>query len=214
MLTLRADELKALVRAAVKVIPRTFTLPVLGHVKLESCDGRATVTFTDIEQTLAYSPETAAEGDAAFLCPLSVLQKLAKEAVNGDSVALAPSGTAELPNVVVTATLKGQAIRTETGTMPVNEFPEMLKPIPMETAPVKDLLEAVRIAFNFASTDETRHTLNGVFWDSKAGALIGTDGRRLVMLSVPGLPALSDFILPSSKVLRNGVLSGDGDYCR
>ncbi|OGV64614.1 MAG: hypothetical protein A3K19_29755 [Lentisphaerae bacterium RIFOXYB12_FULL_65_16] len=210
-ITLRSDELKSLVRAAGKVVPRSTSLPVLGHVRFESRDRRATATITNLEETLVYGPATEPDADAApFLCPLDVLQKLARQAVNGDSVALAPTGPAALPAVAVTATLKGQAIRSETGTMPADEFPDLLKAIPTDAAPADEFLAACRIAAGFASADETRHTLSGVFWDAKDRAVVATDGRRLLVLRLAGVPMATDFILPASRLLRSGVLGGDG----
>ena len=55
-----------------------------------------------------------------------------------------------------------------------------------------------------ASSDETRHVLNGVFWSAKKGVLemVSTDGRRLAVCTKKILPKDREFsVIVPTKVL-------------
>jgi len=212
-ITLTHDHVKAMVKGFNKVIPRNGSLPVLHYILVRQDAGiDATITATNLDETLQYHvPDAVQETDepSSFLVAFDALKKLAKQVKKGDTVMLQPGTAAKFPTVTIAASIGGQTTHSEIASMPVSEFPETLKTIPVESYPVGQFLDVYQKAITFASTDDTRYVLNGVFRHAEQHAFAATDGKRLGMFIVPDLPDDSDFILPPSKLLANGVLSAE-----
>jgi len=208
-IVLTNDRLKQLTLACNKVIPRNGSLPMLHYLLIRQNSGSdATVTATNLDETLQYVLPGAVQpddGPDAFLIAFDALKKMNLK--KGDAVTLQPSTDNDLPTVKIVANIGGKTVHSEIASMPVSGYPATLKTMPVKSYPVGQLLAAYRKAITFASTDETRFVLNSVFHHTEEHALIGMDGRRLSMFVIPDLPKDADFILPPSKLLRNGVLS-------
>jgi DNA polymerase III sliding clamp (beta) subunit (PCNA family) len=210
-ITLKHAAVKAAKTAFTKVIPRNGSLPILHYLCIRQGAGiDATITATNLEETLQYHVPDAVQdtdGPKSFLIAFDALKKLRLK--KGDTVTLESGADSELPTVKVAASISGQTIHSSIATMSVSDFPTTLREIPVESYAVGLFLNAYRKAITFASTDCTRHVLNGVFRHTEEHALVATDGRRLGMFTIPDLPVDSDFILPPSKLLANGVFSAE-----
>jgi DNA polymerase-3 subunit beta len=71
----------------------------------------------------------------------------------------------------------------------------------VEAGPLGEMVKKTIFA---ASTDETRHVLNGVFWSAKKGNLemVATDGRRLAVIAQKFAPKEKDFhVIVPTKIL-------------
>ena len=208
-ITLTRDHLKVMVNGFNKIVPRNGSLPFLHYLLIEQ-DGatNATITATNMEETLQYAvPASVENSDSpqSFLVAFDALKKLGLR--KGDHVVLEPGTDTALPTVRLAASIGGQTIHSSLASMAETEFPRTLKTVSVESYPVGMLLDAYRKAITFASTDISRHVINGVFHHAEEHALIGTNGHQLGLLTIPDLPDDTDFILPPSRLLRNGVLS-------
>ena len=70
--------------------------------------------------------------------------------------------------------------------------------------PAAEIGDMVRRTIFAASSDETRHVLNGVFWSARKGVLemVATDGRRLAVCGKKLLPKDKEFsVIVPTKVL-------------
>jgi DNA polymerase III subunit beta len=200
-LTLTQPQIREMVSAFSKVIPRNGTLPVLHYLQIRPRAEGIEFTATDLEETLTFTLPQAAGDFAPFLLPCAELKTLASSLGKADSAILQPGkGT-----VAVTAVVEGRPIARSVPTLSAEEFPAA-QPIPLQAYPVGVFLEAYRRAAIFTATDETRYVINGVFHHQEAQALVGTDGKRLGLFNIPALP-LADFILPPSGLLKSSVLS-------
>jgi len=210
--TFTSAQLKDMIGGFNKVLPRNGSLPVLHYLLIEKRgEFDAVVTGTDLDETLQFTAigavQEADTGTQTFLVSFDDLKKLKLR--KDDSVALEPSGDPDVAKVRISANLNGQTACSEADSMPVTEFPQTLEEIPVTACAIGSFLEAYRNALTFAATNENRRVLNGVFRHTEEQALVGTDGRRLGMCCIPGLPVEHDFIIPPSKLLSSKVLTAD-----
>lgn len=213
IVTLNKAILKTITTGFNKIISRKTTAPVLGHL-LFACgtDGCLHVTGTNLEETLTVKlsgtlPETDADANG-FLLPLDHLKDLAKSVARDAEVCL--SLTEDSEHVISSVTVDEQMTSSRIEAVPVDEFPtESRNVIQQATGPLDGFLEAYRRVVTFASTDETRHVLNGVFWDSEDAVLVATDGRRIGCVMPPEFNIPESLIIPRSKFLEKQAMKGE-----
>ena len=213
---LGTQDLNTIVKNFPKILPRQKSLPVLQHLKFAPDVGTdATVTATNLEETLILTLRNVSQEPTEpepFMCPFTVLKKLAREIKKGDTVTLHSGTGTEASTLKMAVSLKGQVIHSEVASISVQEFPETVQMIHGKGCPVGQFLETYQKAIVFASTDETRFLLTGVFFHAEEHSLVATDGKRLIVSPLSDIPLESDFTLPPSKILKNGVLAESTGY--
>ena len=205
MFKVSKKELNKALQALSKVVSNTSTLPILTYVHFDFCVGTLTITGTNLDETLQYSIcPVVYTGGGKFVLPLKAL----KDALKGKSKDVL-TFTVESQDIVKMSIQDGMTKQFKT--FEVDEFPS----IPSgdgEGGPSPDFLESYRKSLPFASTDETRHLLNGVFFEVpesekteglKVETVAATDGRRLVCWSGMDITLPKSIIVPRSKFLQS-----------
>ncbi|HUC07151.1 MAG TPA: DNA polymerase III subunit beta [Solirubrobacterales bacterium] len=173
------DELNRALYRAQGIVEKKSTMPILGSVLLEAtADGRLRVSAYDLEigVTGTYPAEVMKAGAVAirhkeFFDIVRALPErtavLRREANNRVRLT---SGSAEF-NIV------GQ---------PAEDYPPFprAEKVPLVAIEPTQLLEMIEKTQFAISADETRHNLNGVYFEPIEGAvrLVATDGHRLCMV--------------------------------
>jgi DNA polymerase III sliding clamp (beta) subunit (PCNA family) len=208
-LTLTSPLLKALVRGFSKLLPARPHIPALGFVLFRHApDTGLTATGTNLDEALTIRLPASVITDAGDTDPMPVsfseLKRLAQLLHKGDTTTLEP-----LPDnagIRSTVTLGGNPVSTDTGTIPVAEFPVIPDVPATQPADIATFLAAYRRVRPAASRDPNRATLNSVFLDHEAHLLVATDGRRLMTVPLPAEFAPGrDLLIPPTKLLVNGL---------
>ncbi|MBT7840900.1 MAG: hypothetical protein HN742_03465, partial [Lentisphaerae bacterium] len=206
-ITLTRSDLKTMVSGFKKVIPRKKTLPVLQHVLVRpGQDDIVEIVAANFQESLVFNLMGQDVGEfVPFLFPFAELKTLESGIRKDDTAVIGP----ERDNLVpVTAVVGGESISRNVPTTDTADFPRE-KQIPTTMRKLGTFLAAYRKAVPFASTDETRHVLNGVFFHHEEKAVVGTDGRRLTRIDIEESPFDRDIIVPATGVLKNGILESD-----
>lgn len=205
--SLSPADVKNVVTGFNKIVARKTTVPVLAHLLFDrGSDGRLHVTGTNLEEMLTLKlnnclPDTNA-GDTPFLVSLESLRSMAKILHKDDRLDIASAP--EQDTLVCTITSAGQRTSSHVPTLPVGDFPagdEADGKSACAVARLDEFLSAYRRAAVCAATDPSRNVLCGVFWDADDGVLVGTDGRRLAAVGLPGFRLESSLILPATRFL-------------
>ena len=200
-------------RAFARVLPRSPRIPVLGYLRFtREPDGSLNVTGTNLEETLMLKvsgvPPRDRENEEGFLVPFDEIRKIRKSLGRDGSVEF--SGSGDGTPVECTVTTAGQPTTTRIGTLPVGEFPAETGQVSERcTAPLDGFLDAFRRIAPFASRDETRHVLQGLFWDHEEGVLVATDGRRLGRIALPDFSLGESLIIPRTRFLDKHRIRGE-----
>jgi DNA polymerase III sliding clamp (beta) subunit (PCNA family) len=213
-ISLPVAELKSALTGLSKIISRRTTLPVLGFIRLErAATGVTQLAATNLDHSVIFRLETPAQGEPrTMLVPFEDLQNITKGCGRDDTLLLSAFGK---DKVAIKFPVGGDAIEHQCESLPVEEFPRVPEvqgePCPLDP----DLREAMRQAFECASTDETRYVLNGAFLDiSKPDAnyVVGTDGKHLFSSNSFVLPLKESVIIPSHRFLGWKQFNEDGDW--
>ncbi len=207
MLThLNNDNLKSITTAFARIVPRRASLPVLGHLLFAPGEnGVLKVSGTNLEEHLVLKfpgcVKSAKDAGDAFLVSFNDLRQLAKQLGRQDTASL--SGLADGDFALCTILSGGQSTSSRLVTLSVADFPmpEPKTELAASIAPLDEFFQAYRRAAVCASTDDTRHVLNGVFWDAESSMLVGTDGRRLAMVAPPQFGLSTSLVLPKTRFL-------------
>ena len=197
-ITLPRHELRDALAGLSKVVPRKATLPVLQLVRLGARQGQTVLTATDLDNVLEYRcGQAQIQADGEALVPLDELNLL----TNGkgeETVEISTEGN----RLQITNTVAGQQIGRQVTTSPMDEWPA-LPPKPEVGAVDPALLGNMRKAAPFASHDQSRPILNGLFFDCKPDGdyVVATDGRRMSAFNTINHPFRTGCIVPASKFL-------------
>jgi len=192
---LEARDLRLILTAAGKVGGKHPPGSALGCLRC-TANGRhkTSLTVTD-GQTFASLIVAGSTYQGEFLVPLESVREAVKLAKQSDLVSLALRG-----DKIEIATGEHKKL---VGPPPASAFP-MPPQIrgraqPMPSAAVNAIGEALRCA----STDKTRHILNGVHLDTSGRGhhIVGTDGRHLYSANSFKLPVAEPAILASNRLL-------------
>lgn len=175
------------------------TLPILLNFLLETENSKVKVVSTDLEMGVKHYIGADVESDGSITIPAKKFSDILHSLPDGQEVELSvdPGGKVQL-----------KCGRSRFGIVgaPKSEYPilpEFNKQHAFE-APAGLIGEMVRKTIFAASSDETRHVLNGVFWSAKKGTLdlVATDGRRLSVVSKKAVPKERDFqVIVPTKIL-------------
>ncbi len=178
--------------------PRT-TLPILLNFLMETENAKVKVVSTDLEMGVKHYMSAEVESDGSVTIPAKKFADILHSLPDGKDIELSvdPGGKVHLKCGKANFRIIG-APKSE---YPV--LPEFNKSGSFQL-PAKLLGDMVRKTIFAASSDETRYVLNGVFWAAKKGELsmVATDGRRLAMISRPGIPDDKEFkVIVPTKIL-------------
>lgn len=211
---LDAGQVKRLLPVLTLVAQRHPRIPVLSHVRITLDQGAALITATDLDNELTVQIDADADGAGSVLIDPKPLGPLARAAAGCLRLSMPEPEVVEVSGGYVTLRL-GSFI-------PPDDFP----PFP-ETGDFGDpaelsqdaLLRLITLSRDFASTEETRYYLNGIFLcpHPERGTLraVTTDGHRLAVidsdewLDLPG----SGVIVPRKTVdiLRRMLTRGGNE---
>lgn len=155
------------------------TVPVRSHVRLAAGCGALTLTRTDHEHQLAIElPWSGPNFEATAAC--DVLDTVIRQLDPATDVQLTGDGAALRIRAGFELTLPSLAL---------HEFPAFeIKPVapPFELS-AEDAGSALSVILPFASADETRYQLNGIFVHRRDEGLVfvATDSHRLCWTSIP-----------------------------
>jgi DNA polymerase III sliding clamp (beta) subunit (PCNA family) len=211
-ITLPVAALKTALTGLSKIISRRTTLPVLGFVRVERTSEHIELAATDLDSSVIYRMDTPAQGEPrTMLVPFEDLNNITKGCRRDDNLLL----SAFKDKVAIRFPVAGNLIEHQCESLAVEEFPPIIE-IQGEACPLDaDVRQAIRNAFECASTDETRYVIQGAFLDvSKPGAhyVVGTDGRHLFSSNTFTLPLKESLIIPSHRFLGWKAFVDDGEW--
>lgn len=205
---LHASELKPVLPALAKVVPRKPKLLVLGTILVQR-DGLGTVTLTANDLDSCATATLPAGDDGAplsLLVPLAGLRDIAKNCQKGDILSLSPGPGDDV-------TVQHGDIQHRLDSFPVDDF----APIPEVKGEAvtlnQDIREKVRQASQCASEDPTRYVLNCVFLDvsQTPHCIVATDGRQMFVSNVL-MPLRKSFMLPNHLFFQTKGTNSDDDW--
>jgi DNA polymerase-3 subunit beta len=205
--TAERENILAALQAAIGVVERRQTMPILANVLLSAKDNRLSVTATDLEVELLAQAEIKSAADGAITVPgrklLDICRSLPEQAritvaVDGDRIQL-----------------RAGKSRFTLTTLPAAEFPVVdeintQQTLDIPQADLKRLLDKTH--FSMAQQD-VRYYLNGMLLetDGKMLRTVATDGHRLALceMALPTKGKGQQIIIPRKGVLELHRLLGN-----
>ncbi|MBI3551126.1 MAG: DNA polymerase III subunit beta [Elusimicrobia bacterium] len=193
------EELAQGVQTIQSALSSRTTLPILLNFLLETESLKVKVVSTDLEMGVKHYIGAEVESDGSITIPAKKFSDILHSLPDGQDVEL---------SVDAGGKVQLRCGRSRFGIIgaPKSEYP-MLPEFNKQNAfeiSAGIIGEMVRKTIFSASTDETRHVLNGVFWSAKKGVLemVATDGRRLAVISQKAAPKEKDFhVIVPTKIL-------------
>lgn len=208
---LPVNELKSALAGLGKVIQKKPTIPILGYLHIQRTkDGWIVITATDLHRFIQVRLEQPTEGlPASILIQHHELVRITKELGKHDTF-----GIQQVANKKAKVILpSGRSF--DLPSLPDDEFAEVpkLKSDPISITPA--LRGCIQQAFECASTDETRHVVNGAYIDvsdKRCHQIVATDGRHLFASNSFTIPLKESIILPTHKFLDWREFKADGEW--
>jgi DNA polymerase III subunit beta len=200
----RIDLIKA-IGAAVRVVERRKTIPVLGNILLSTADGALAIRATDLDMEVSTSCAATVTAPGSTTVPAGMLHDILRKLPEGADVSV------ELGDILTQATIRSGRSRFTLQTLPATDFPdittgEMAHSFEIAAADLATMLGEVGFAI---STEETRYYLNGIYLHVTDGAdgmklvAVATDGHRLARRTLPapeGAAGMPGIIVPRKAV--------------
>lgn len=195
------------------VVPLRPTMPILSNVLIEATGDQVSLTTTNLDLGIRCIIQADVQTEGTLTLPVRKLL---------DIVRGLPSMDVEVEALDAEhAKVSSGSSKFRMTAIGVSEFP----PLPTfkndsEFTLAQDTLTGMLKSVSYAqSTDETRHMLNGVFFNFDDGKLtvVATDGKRLALnsedLEIPEAQE-GNFILPAKTVSELERLLGKGDNAK
>lgn len=171
------ESLLGALQAAIGVVERRQTMPILANVLLAVRDGRVSVTATDLEVELVAQAVITSGGEGAVTVPGRKLLDICRSLPEKVSLTVATEGER--------AVIRAGKSRFTLTTLPASEFPVVdeineQQALELPQADLKRLLDKTH--FSMAQQD-VRYYLNGMLLESDGKMLrtVATDGHRLAL---------------------------------
>src|ERR1700733_10343469 len=161
------------------VVGSKATMPILSNVLIEAEKDRLSFTTTNLDLGIRCKIKAEVKETGSVTLPVKRLASIVRELPNVDvSVDASPNHQVKLSSGGSTFRIMGMG-REEFPPLP--EFGDE-KAHTLQQPELAAMLKSVSYA---QSQDETRYTLNGVYFNFKEGSLtlVATDGRRLALVS-------------------------------
>ncbi|MBI5630470.1 MAG: DNA polymerase III subunit beta [Elusimicrobia bacterium] len=175
------------------------TLPILLNFLLETENAKVKVVSTDLEMGVKHYIGAEVESDGSITIPAKKFSDILHSLPDGHEIELSVDSGGKVQ-------LKCGRSRFGIMGAPKSEYPilpEFNKQNAFE-ASANAIGDMVKKTIFAASSDETRHVLNGVFWSASKGTLemVATDGRRLAVAARKVVPKEKDFhVIVPTKIL-------------
>ncbi len=198
-------------QAVQSVVASRSSLPILSNVLLSAEPGHIELRATDLEVSVVCRVEANVERIGATTLPVKRLFGLIREMQGGEV-------TLEVSEKEVSTLQAGASLYKING-IAGEEFPRLpqFKEEPALKISQSKLKEMIRKTIFAVSTEESRHVLNGVYFNVQEDKLtmVATDGRRLALSEEEageGKSTKVEFIIPSRSVgelSRNLIGNGE-----
>lgn len=178
--------------------PRT-TLPILLNFLMETENSKVKVVSTDLEMGVKHYIGAEVESDGSITIPAKKFSEILHSLPDGQDIELSVDAGGKVQ--VKCGRSRFGIIGAPKSDYPI--LPEFNRQNAFEVS-AGLIGEMVKKTIFAASSDETRHVLNGVFWSAKNGILemVATDGRRLAVISRKAIPKEKEFqVIVPTKVL-------------
>jgi DNA polymerase III subunit beta len=198
-ITISKEELSQGVQTIQSALSSRTTLPILLNFLMETEDKKVKVVSTDLEMGVKHYIKADIESDGSITIPAKKFADILHSLPEAEEVELTVDTGGKI-------SLKCGRSRFGIVGAPKSEYP-VLPDFNKSSAfeiPAGLIAGMVKKTIFAASSDETRHVLNGVFWSAKKGQLemVATDGRRLAVVSKKALPKEKEFsVIVPTKVL-------------
>jgi DNA polymerase III subunit beta len=198
-LTISKEELEHGVQTIQSALSSRTTLPILLNFLMETEDKKVKVVSTDLEMGVKHYIKADIESDGSITIPAKKFSDILHSLPDAEEIELTVDAGGKV-------SLKCGRSRFGIVGAPKAEYPvlpEFNKSAAFEL-PAAVVAEMIKKTIFAASSDETRHVLNGVFWSAKKGTLemVSTDGRRLAVCAKKILPKDKEFaVIVPTKVL-------------
>jgi DNA polymerase-3 subunit beta len=175
--TAEREHILAALQAAIGVVERRQTMPILANVLLSAKDNRLSVTATDLEVELVAGADIKSGSDGAITLPGRKLLDICRSLPDGAKITVAQEGER--------VQLKAGKSRFTLSSLPAAEFPvidemNVQQTLDIPQADLKRLLDKTH--FSMAQQD-VRYYLNGMLLETDGKMLrsVATDGHRLAL---------------------------------
>ncbi len=198
-ITISKEDLAHGVQAIQSAMSSRTTLPILLNFLLETENNKVKVVSTDLEMGVKHYLKADIESDGSITIPAKKFADILHSLPDSQEVDLSVDAGGKI------SLRCGRSLFGIIGS-PKSEYPvlpDFNKTNAFEL-PAAVIGEMVKQTIFAASSDETRHVLNGVFWAAKKGILemVATDGRRLAVCMRKILPKDKEFsVIVPTKVL-------------
>ena len=198
-ITISKEELAQGVQTIQSALSSRTTLPILLNFLMETEDKKVKVVSTDLEMGVKHYIKADIENDGSITIPAKKFADILHSLPDAEEVELTVDAGGKV-------SLKCGRSRFGIVGAPKSEYPvlpDFNKANAFEV-PAGVIASMVKKTIFAASSDETRHVLNGVFWAAKKGTLemVSTDGRRLAVCAKKILPKDKEFaVIVPTKVL-------------
>jgi DNA polymerase-3 subunit beta len=198
-ITISKEELSQGVQTIQSALSSRTTLPILLNFLMETEDKKVKVVSTDLEMGVKHYIKADIESDGSITIPAKKFADILHSLPEAEEVELTVDTGGKI-------SLKCGRSRFGIVGAPKSEYP-VLPDFNKSSAfeiPAGLIAGMVKKTIFAASSDETRHVLNGVFWSAKKGQLemVATDGRRLAVVAKKALPKEKEFsVIVPTKVL-------------
>ena len=175
--TAEREHILAALQAAIGVVERRQTMPILANVLLSAKDNRLAVTATDLEVELVAGADIKSGSDGAITVPGRKLLDICRSLPEGAKITVAQEGER--------VQLRAGKSRFTLSSLPAAEFPvidemNVQQTLDIPQADLKRLLDKTH--FSMAQQD-VRYYLNGMLLETDGKMLrsVATDGHRLAL---------------------------------
>jgi DNA polymerase-3 subunit beta len=175
--TAEREHILAALQAAIGVVERRQTMPILANVLLSAKDNRLSVTATDLEVELVAGADIKSGSDGAITLPGRKLLDICRSLPEGAKITVAQDGER--------VQLKAGKSRFTLSSLPAAEFPvidemNVQQTLDIPQSDLKRLLDKTH--FSMAQQD-VRYYLNGMLLETDGKMLrsVATDGHRLAL---------------------------------
>ncbi len=198
-ITISKEELSQGVQTIQSALSSRTTLPILLNFLLETENKKVKVVSTDLEMGVKHYINAEIESDGAITIPAKKFADILHSLPDSEDIELTVDAGGKV-------SLKCGRSRFGIVGSPKSEYPvlpDFNKANAFEL-PAGVVAGMVKKTIFAASSDETRHVLNGVFWAAKKGVLemVSTDGRRLAVCAKNIIPKDKEFsVIVPTKVL-------------
>jgi len=202
----KKDELLRAVNIVSRLATTRATLPILQNIYLEAKKDQLILRSTDLEQTLETTISITGGEVGKITIPARLLLDYLQNNSDETIQVRAQDTTLYLTSSGHQAQLKG---------LPTEEYPSIpeVKFDQQLNLPASQIEEAITKTLFASAADDNRPILNGLLWrfQDKKLHLVGTDGYRLALFSLPITVDLqADYIIPR-RILQELLRLLDGD---